>query len=218
MRNQSHACLDISADEHLVGKSALAREIYETVVEALEDCGEFRVHAQKTRIAFISRMSFAGISATKSAVDLSLILPAPIEDERVRKLVLYGPTSWGHTIRLTEPSSVDAHVKRWLCEAWRRGKQETLDPTAVVQPLSGRPLEVFESAFAARIEEVDGEVMARLPGHVGQALARVGDVLIRVRGQSHRTELHHGPEESWVSLTGTGLAAGERTDVYLRVP
>jgi hypothetical protein len=40
--------------------------IYEAVVEALERCGEFRIHAQKTRIAFISRMSFAGVSVARA--------------------------------------------------------------------------------------------------------------------------------------------------------
>jgi Domain of unknown function (DUF5655) len=217
IRNQSHACLSLSADEHLADKTPLARAIYGSVVTALQGCGEFRVHAQKTRIAFISRMSFAGIRATKNWVDLSFIMPVPIDDERIRKLVLYGPTSWGHTVRITDPALVDAGIGAWLCEAWRRGNQETLDPTARVQPLSPSLLRVFETAFNARIDGESGQVVARLPGHIGQALAEVNMVQVRVRGASHRVPLHHGRGGSWVGLSAAGLVEGDRLDVYLRV-
>jgi hypothetical protein len=218
IRNQSHACLSLSADDHLAYKTPLARAIYGGVVTALERCGEFRVHAQKTRIAFISRMSFAGVRATKSWIDLSFIMPDPIDDRRIRKLVLYGPTSWGHTVRITDPAQIDARIEAWLCEAWRRGNQETLDPTARVEPLSPSLLGVFETAFNARIAEERGGVVARVPTHVAQALAAVDTVQVRVRGVTKREPLHHGRDGSWVGVRAAGLAEGDRVDVYLRVP
>ena len=77
--NQSHSCLELSTAEHLAGKSNRALSIYQAVVETLERCGEFRIHAQKTRIAFISRMTFAGVSLAERWVDLSLITPTVID-------------------------------------------------------------------------------------------------------------------------------------------
>ena len=60
-RNQWHSGVDISVGEHLAGKTELAISLYETVVTAQEQCGRFRLHPQKTRIAFISRMTFGRV-------------------------------------------------------------------------------------------------------------------------------------------------------------
>lgn len=216
IRNQAHACLDLSADEYLAGKGSLARSIYGSVVAALEACGAFRVHPQKTRIAFISRMSFAGISATKSWVDLSIILPAPSDDYRIRKLVLYGPTSWGHTLRITDPGEVDAQVRDWLCEAWRRGNQETLDSAASVTPLQGRALDLLQTAFRGKVRSQAGVLVVDLPRHVAQALALVDVVPARARGVRFEAKLI--PGEGPVTMTidpGAGVTEGDSTDFYL---
>ena len=216
IRNQTHACLDMSPDDYLADKVPLARSVYESVHAALEACGEFRVHPQKTRIAFISRMSFAGISATKSRVDLSVILPAPIDDGRIRKLFLYGPTSWGHTLRITDPHEVDSQVGGWLCEAWRRGNQETLDPAASVTPLMGRALDLLQTAFSGTARSRDGLLVVDLPRHVAQALALVDEFPARARGVRFQAKLIPGHESVTMTIDpDTGLAAEDSTDFYL---
>jgi len=216
--NQSHSCLDLSAAEHLSGKSDLAMSIYEAVVEALERCGEFRIHAQKTRIAFITRMTFAGVSVAERWVDLSLISSTVIDDPRIRKLFLFGPTSWGHLVRLTKPDDIDQQVEGWLCEALRRGDQETLDPDAEVAPLTGRSLELFRTAFQARVEELAGELRVKLPGHVAEALALVDLVVARAQGVEYSASLQRVGDATWVTIDpGVGLGAGDNTDHYLRV-
>jgi hypothetical protein len=216
--NQSHSCLDLSAAEHLAGRSNLALSIYRVVVEALERCGEFRIHAQKTRIGFISRMTFAGVSLAERWVDLSLISPTVIADPRIRKLFLYGPTSWGHSVRLSNPEDVDGQVETWLCEALRRGDQETLDPEAEVEPLTGRSLELFRTAFRVRFDSSGEELVAKLPGHVAEALALVDQVVARVNGVEYPAPLQRDAGQTWVSIDpGTGLGMGEQVDLYLRV-
>ena len=216
IRNQTHACLDLSADQYLADKGPLARSVYESVHAALEACGDFRVHAQKTRIAFISRMSFAGISATKSRVDLSIIMPTPIDDRRIRKLFLYGPTSWGHTLRITDPREIDSQVRGWLCEAWRRGNQETLDPGASVTPLQGRALDLLQTAFSGTVRSRDGMLVVDPPRHIAQALALVDEFPARAGGVRFHAKLI--PVDGSVTMTidpATGLAAGDRSDFYL---
>lgn len=216
IRNQTHACLDLSADQYLADKGMLARSIYESVVAALESCGEFRVHAQKTRIAFISRMSFAGISATRRWVDLSFILPAPDDDQRIRKLFLYGPTSWGHSVRIFDPGDVDLQVREWLRHAWRRGNQETLDSGAPVAPLQGRALELLETAFTGKVRSDTGELLVELPRYVAQALALVDSVPARARGVRFQGKLIRS--EGSVALIidpGAGVTEGGSADFYL---
>ena len=216
--NQSHSCLDLSAAEHLAGRSDLGVSIYEAIVEALERCGEFRIHAQKTRIAFISRMSFAAVSVAERWVDLSLITPTVVEDPRIRKLFLYGPTSWGQTMRVSDPGEIDDQVKVWLCEALRRGDQETLDPSAEMAPVTGRTLELFRTGFRARVE-IHGEHLAiKVPDYVAEALSLVDGVLMRVRGIEHPTSLQRGENGTWLNIDpAMGLERGEGVDLYLRV-
>jgi hypothetical protein len=213
-RNQAHACQTTTADEYLAGRSDLAISIYEAVVGALEKAGGFRVHAQKTRIAFISRMTFAWVSLARRWADVGFVLPDPLDDERIRRLELYGPTSWGHSIRLGSPGEVDDDVVGWLGEALRRGNQETLDPSHEVEPLNGRQLEVFWTGFRVKVDE--GRVA--LPRHVADALALTDQVFTQIGGHWDEALLHRSDGVTRIDVDPTiGLGEGDQTDVFLKV-
>ena len=202
----------------MADKSELAVLIYEAVVNALERAGTFRVHPQKTRIAFISRMTFASVSLAQRWGDLSLILPTPLDDNRIRKLELYGPTSWGHTVRLHQPKEVGHDLEEWLSQALRRGDQETLDPGAEVQPLNQRQLAVFWTGFRGRVNHMDESLVVALPGHVADALALVDSVETKLGGVSYSADLARGAEGTYVPVDPTtGLGNGDETDVFLKV-
>lgn len=217
-KNQWHACQTTTVEEVLDHKTDLAVSIYETVVEALEDAGEFRIHPQKTKIAFISRMTFAGVSLAQRWVDLSFILPKPLDDERVRKLELYGPTSWGHTVRLSDPEAVDADVRVWLAEALLRGEQITLDPSAEVEPLNMSQLEVFWTGFSATAERLGEDVAIALPGYVADALALVDAVVVRIGGVRFPATIDRvGPRALMALDPSLGLGEGDTTDVFIEM-
>lgn len=216
--DQWHACQQTTLDEALADQSELAVSIYERVVDELQRMGEFRVHPQQTRIAFISRMTFGGVSLARKWVDLSLVLSQPIDDARVRRLELYAPTSWNHIIRLYRPGDVDTDVKAWLADALRRGDQETLDPDAEVRPLTGRQLDVFWTGFRARVETRDDEQIVRLPGHVTEALALVDGVSLRIGGHRYSEEIRRGNGAAWIAVDpSTGLGEGDETDIFMEV-
>ena len=213
-RNQAHACQSTTVEEYLAGRTALAVSIYRVVVETLRHAGEFRIHPQKSRIAFISRMTFASVSLAREWADLSLILPDPLDDSRIRKLELYGPTSWGHSIRLTSPEDVDEDVREWLAESLRRGNQETLDPSHEVVPLSAAQLEIFWTGFRARVENA----RIRLPGYIADALALIDHVDAQVGGHREEVALVHSADSVFIEVSPeTGLGEGDRVDVFLRV-
>lgn len=217
-KNQWHACQSTTVDEVLDQKSDLAVSIYHAVVAALERAGEFRIHAQKTKIAFISRMTFAGVSLARRWADLSFILPEPVEDHRIRRLELYGPTSWGHTIRLAGPGEVNADVEAWLARALQRGDRVTLDPSAEVRPLTMRQLEVFWTGFSATVELQDDDLVVRLPGYVADALALVDDVSVRARGVRHPATIMRDEAVALVPLDRSlGLGEGDVTDVFIEL-
>ena len=72
--HQWHSCLRMALDEHVEAKTGHAVELYRAVEAALRYCGEFRIHPQKTRVAFIARMTFAGVALARRWGDLSLIM------------------------------------------------------------------------------------------------------------------------------------------------
>ena len=213
IKNQWHSCVDTTVDDHLAGRTELAVAIYSAVVEALTRAGEYRVHPQQTRIAFISKMTFAGLKLARNWADLTVILPDPLASTRVRKLELFGPSSWAHGVRLYSPEDVDHELSGWLAEALRRGDQETLDHSKEVQPLTGRQLGIFWTGFAAT---VDGDRI-QLPRYVAQALALVQTVAARVGGVEYETDLGWAGDVAFLDVDPTtGLGDGDETDGFLR--
>ncbi len=217
-KNQWHACQTTTVEDVLDRKSDLAISIYHAVEAALERSGDFRVHAQKTRIAFISRMTFAGVSLARRWADLFFILPEPLDNDRIRRLELYGPTSWGHTIRLESPADVDADVEVWLARSLKRGDQVTLDPSADVRALGTQQLEVFWTGFSAAVELFEDDLVVPLPGYVADALALVDEVSLRIGGVKQNATLIRDGSRSLVALDPSlGLGQGDVTDVFIEV-
>ena len=216
--NQAHACQSTTVDEHLADKSGHAVAIYEEVVSALEDSGDFRIHPQRSRISFISRMTFGGVALAREWADLSFILPAPLDSDRVRKLELYGPTSWGHTVRLLSPADVDGEVRTWLGDALRRGNQETLDSKAQVDPIGGRQLEVFWTGFRGTVEAGVEGLWVKAPRHIAEALEAAGDMSIKIGRANVVSSLAYdetGTARIEVPV-GEGLVEGDETDVFIK--
>jgi hypothetical protein len=217
--NQWHSCGNPELEELLAPHAPTVVAIYRAVETAIATAGEFRVHPQKTRIAFISRMSFAGVKLARRWADLSFILPKPVDDDRIRRIDLYGPTSFGHGMRLGTADDVDATVQSWLAEARRRGDQETLDPAAHVEPLVGRPLLQVVVPLAARVQ-TDDDLAVALPRYVGEAFAAHPYVVARISGTRYPGVVSPTPIGAILTLQpGTlrslGLGDGDRLDVLL---
>jgi hypothetical protein len=186
------------------------------VVSTLTKHGSFRLHAHKGGIGFINRMTFAGLSLRKRWVDLFFLLPAPLDHRRIRRLDLYGPTSWGHTVRLVTLEDVDSELEDWLVASMRRGNQETLDPRASVRPLSSTQMAVFRTAFRGRVGGVEGAPAVALPRHVADALGTSPAAVARVAGVSYPVrQMAHGLTIEMPLDLATGLSPGQQVDVHI---
>ena len=213
-RNQAHSCVTITIEEYLADASPLAVELYEAVEAAVRECGVVRVHPQRTRVAFINTMSFAAIRLARRWVDLSLITPTPIDDRRIRRVELFGPTSFGNQIRLESLDDLDADVRDWLCVAYARGLRETLDPTAPVAPVTGDTLERLRVPLASKVVAHGDRLAVSLPRYAVQAFAVHRAVMVQVAGRKVKGEI----DESGVlivDLGGSGLGQGDPVDITL---
>ena len=97
-----------------------ARTIYDRFESLIADCGEYYVCPAKTRIAFMGRVRFAGISKLKDdGMMCNFALAAPLSSKRFHKIHEIVPGWFAHYMWITDPKQLDAQVQRWVKRAYR---------------------------------------------------------------------------------------------------
>jgi endogenous inhibitor of DNA gyrase (YacG/DUF329 family) len=125
-RNQFHFCSNRRLEDHFAGREPQVVATFHRLLEAAQKSGPVTVLAEKTRIAFQVRMSFAAFSLRRRWVDGHVVLARRLESPRFRRIDLISPRNQVHVFRLHEPAEVDAEVERWLAEAYLVGEQKHL--------------------------------------------------------------------------------------------
>lgn len=118
-----HSCVSVPLDQHFDGRPQ-ARELFDHFREAVESFGPVALVSSKTRIAFMTRVRFAGVYPRKASVRIGLWLRRPVESPRVAKLETYGRDSFGVFIDLKDPADVDDELRLLIREARAVGDQE----------------------------------------------------------------------------------------------
>jgi Domain of unknown function (DUF5655) len=125
-RNQWHSCVPVTVRDHLRGKPTAVVALYREFARMVRGTGPLRVHPVKTRIAFISRMTFAGAVLRKDRLDVHFILARRLRSRRFRTVERYGPRSVGHYLSIRSLDELDDELRGWLEEAAAVGRQEHL--------------------------------------------------------------------------------------------
>jgi hypothetical protein len=125
-RNQSHFCARFSLREHLEGKSPPAVALFRDFAKLVKRCGPVRVVAEKTRIAFQVRMSFAAVSLRRRWIVGHVVLARRLENARFTKIESISPRNHVHSFRFDSREELDREVIGWLREAYRVGQQRHL--------------------------------------------------------------------------------------------
>jgi hypothetical protein len=219
--NQWHSCIELSLESKLADAAPHAVDLYRAFETAVSACGEFRIHPQKSRIAFISTMTFASAKLAGGWLDVSFITPEPIDDPRIRSIVCYGPTSFGHRIRIEEVFDLDVDVREWLCVAKRRGDQETLDPSSHVAPLTGRPLRLVVVPLRCEVIEHAESLALQIPRYAAEVFAGHPAVRVRLGRDEPEGVVEVAGDRCWVGflhsqLESHGLGAGDTVDAAFR--
>ena len=127
-RNQPHACGPLDLARHLDGKDPQVVAIFRRLVELAEGNGPVTVLAEKTRVAFQVRMSFAAFTLRRRWVDGHVVLARRLEHPRFRRVESFSPRNHVHHFRLATLEEADEEVAAWLAEAYRVGEQRHLAP------------------------------------------------------------------------------------------
>jgi hypothetical protein len=125
--NLWHSCEVHTIEEHFARSEPHVAETYRAYEDAVRSIGPIEVIPQKTRVAFMVRMRFAGCQFRRRWLQAGFIAKRPIESPRIFKSERYGPRTWGHYVRLRSPADVDDELVGWLREAYAVGEQR--DPS-----------------------------------------------------------------------------------------
>ena len=129
-RNMWHSCGRATLADWKARMGPNARRLYDRFETLVAACGPYHVAPAKTRIAFMARVRFAGLTAlSERGMRCSFALPAPLRSPRFAKVEEVVPGWWVHWLRITDVRQLDAQLQRWLSRSYRlMGMQERLRP------------------------------------------------------------------------------------------
>nr|WP_277351809.1 DUF5655 domain-containing protein [Antrihabitans stalactiti] len=110
-------------DAHFVGTDPQVRELFDLLRAAVEPVD---VLAQRTRIAFHIRMSFAAFMPRKHWLDGHLVLARSTEHPTFRSVQVFSPRNVLHVFRLRDAADVDDAFLALLSDARAVGEQRHL--------------------------------------------------------------------------------------------
>ena len=118
--NMWHSCGRATLADWKARMGPDARAIYDRFESLIARCGEYYVSPAKTRIAFMGRIRFAGITkVTDKGVMCNFALAAPLSSKRFHKIHEIVPGWWAHYMWITDPKQLDDQVQRWVKRAYQ---------------------------------------------------------------------------------------------------
>ena len=88
--NQTHTCAALgSVDSHFAGADPEVRQVFDAIVAITTALGPFDILAEKTRIAFHARMSFAAFTVRRHWLDGHVVLARQVSSPRFRRVEVF---------------------------------------------------------------------------------------------------------------------------------
>jgi hypothetical protein len=112
-------------EDHLRGKSAHVRVLYEAFERAIAACGAYDTTVTKTAIAFKGPVrGFAGATPRSKNLTGFLDLMAEAREAPFTRVTPYTSTLWVHRFVIEEPEQFDDRFAMRVREAYRVGQGE----------------------------------------------------------------------------------------------
>lgn len=119
-KNLWHSCGRATLDDWKARMGPNARRLYARFEQMIAACGEYHVAPAKTRIAFLGRVRFAGItSLSEDGMTCAFALPRAVKSPRFSKVQEVVPGWWVHRLRVTDEAQLDDEMQAWLRQAYR---------------------------------------------------------------------------------------------------
>jgi hypothetical protein len=125
-KNTYHSCRRGRVEDVFAGKPPSVRALFDRLRERIESIGPVKLVPYRDRVAFMTRVRFAGASPRMKWLDVGFWLPRRIESPRLRRVETLLPNAHIHWLRVSEARELDEELLGWLCEAYAVGRQEHL--------------------------------------------------------------------------------------------
>ncbi len=119
--NKWHSCGRYKIDDHFAGKDPIVREIFDHLLETLQQFGPVTAYAVKTRIVFQAETQFAAAMTRKRWLDGYLWLRRRAAHPAIQRIEMHVFRDYGHIFRLTKPEDLDEALIALLREAYMLG-------------------------------------------------------------------------------------------------
>jgi Domain of unknown function (DUF5655) len=128
-RNQTHTCAALgNVEAHFARSQPGVRAAYDAAFAAVQALGPVEVLAEKSRIAWHVRMSFAAFQPRVSWLDGHLVMAREMPSPRWRRVEVFSARNVVHAFRLRGAGEVDEEFRAWLADAYEVGAQRHLRP------------------------------------------------------------------------------------------
>jgi hypothetical protein len=106
-KNNWHSCGRFPLAELFKGKNPKLPGLFRAYRDFVRKCGPFRVIAQKTRIVFVRRVRFAGVSLRKDYLLAHFWLRRPAKHPLLKRIYPEFKNIWLYQVRLTGAAQLD---------------------------------------------------------------------------------------------------------------
>jgi hypothetical protein len=121
--NKWHSCGHYTIESHFAGKAPTVRELYETLVKALEQFGPVSAYALKSRIVFQAETQFAAVMPRQRWLEGVFWLKRRAAHPLIHRIEMQVYRDYGHIFRLTQREDLDDAFITLLHEAYMLGCQ-----------------------------------------------------------------------------------------------
>lgn len=123
-RGQVHTCRTPgSVEERRAAMRPEVRQIFDVFVSAVTALGPVEIIAEKSRLAFHARMTFAMVVPRQRTLNGHLVLAELVDDPHFHRATTYSVHNHVHEFRLHSPEEIDATMRRHIAAAYDVGMQ-----------------------------------------------------------------------------------------------
>jgi len=116
--NQWHSCQAKRVTDHFQGKVPQLKEIFDVLIQRLEESGPIRINTVKTSINLINRHHFGGTKVQRKALRVGFVTNEEIMSERIIRRQRLGPNRVGYSVNLFAWEDVDEELIERLRNAY----------------------------------------------------------------------------------------------------
>ena len=120
--HQIHSCGDHDLAHHFINREPWLQELYQKLILALQNIGQFRIEPAKEGIMLKRNATFAWIKIQKKCLVLSFTLDLEIDEFPVYKTLKRSKSRWGHAVKMDSEDQIDGQILGWIREAWNLQK------------------------------------------------------------------------------------------------